>query len=492
MRAPTVLLFSLGVLAGLPPLLCAQPVKVIDDLVSQTIKSWGIPGLAIAVVHEDKLVYLKGFGVRAVGKPEPVTPSTVFPIASCSKSFTTLALGMLADEGKMDWDDPVRKHVPYFRLSDPLADASVTLRDVVCHRTGVGAHDLLWYATSWSLEERIRHACMLNLDQPFRASFRYQVVFFGAAGVAVGQASGSTWEDFVQKRILDALEMKSSRCTFPADAIGNLASPHRKGADGKVAVLPRFPLAGPDPAGSIHATAKDLANYLRFQLGNGTWKGKRLISADRLVELHAPQVVLRRQGALKLLNPETLFLHYGLGWIVQDYRGKELLMHGGSIDGFRAHLTLVPEARLGIALVNNLDGGLANLAISNRIVDLFLGSPEKDWSSYYLEIHEEGERAEQARAKAVREKRDPKGPPRPLSAYVGRYEDSAYGSCRIEVEGDRLFWNWQKVRCPLEHFQEDTFLANHGPLVEAGFAFVAGAKGDIEGFRAFGRVFGRK
>jgi CubicO group peptidase (beta-lactamase class C family) len=489
---PRTLLTLAGFLCTAAPL-HAQG-QAIDELARQTMAQWKVPGLALVVVQNDRLVYLKGFGVREAGKPGPVSPDTVFPIASCTKSFTTLAMGMLVDDGKMDWDDPVRKHVPYFHLSDPLADAAVTLRDLAAHRTGVGSHDLMWYQVPWNLEERIRRAGKLDLALPFRSSFRYQVVLFGAAGVAVGNASGSTWQDFVRRRILDPLEMKATTCTFPAGHPKlELASPHRKGPDGKVAAIDRYPLTEPDPAGSIHSTARDLARYLRFQLGDGTWQGQRLISAESLTEPHTPQVVLRREGAAKAMNPDTLFLHYGLGWVVQDYRGKLLVMHGGSIDGFRAHLTLVPEAGLGIGLLNNLDGGLANLALSNSLIDRFLGLPAKDWSSYYLELHEDGERQEQAHAKALRDKRGPdKGPPRPLSAYAGAYDDAAYGDCRIEVDDGRLVWNWAKVRCPLEHYEGDVFLANYGPLVDAAFVFTTGPGGAVESFRAVGRTFRRK
>jgi CubicO group peptidase (beta-lactamase class C family) len=486
-------------LAALSILLCPKLVlaqgPAIDALAKRTMEQWKLPGLALVVVHKNKLVYLKGFGVRELGKPEAVSPDTVFPIASCTKSFTTLAMGMLVDEDKLGWDDPVRKHVPYFHLADPLADASVNLRDLVTHRTGVASHDLLWYSTPWTLEERIRRVGKLELDQPFRAAFRYQVVLFGAAGVAVGNASGSSWEAFVQKRVLGPLEMKASRCTQPPDdATANLASPHRKSDGGKVTVIPRYALTAPDPAGSIHSTARDLAAYLKFQLGDGTWNGKRLISADSLAEPHTAQVVLRREGAARLMNPETLFLHYGMGWIVQDYRGKRLLMHGGSIDGFRAHLTLVPELDLGIAFLNNLDGGFANLALSNSVVDLFLGVPvqQQDWSGYFLSLFEEGERDDRARAKELRDHRDPKGPPRPLSAYVGAYRDEVYGDCRIDAEAGKLIWKWAKVQSPLEHFQGDVFVANYGPLVDASFAFTAGPGGTVESFRAVGRLFRRR
>ena len=359
------------------------------------------------------------------------------------------------------------------------------------HRTGVGTHDLLWYGANWSLEERIRHACKLDLISPFRSSFRYQVVFFGAAGVAAGNAAGTPWEDFVQARILDPLEMTSSRCTYSGDK-GNVASPHAQ-QDGKVVVVPRFPLGDPDPTGSIHSTARDLAGYLRFQMGDGTWKGKRLISAESLAEPHTAQIVLRLQGAAKAMNPETLFLHYGMGWIVQDYRGKRLLMHGGSIDGFRAHLTLVPEAGLGIGLLSNLEGGLANVSLSNSIVDLVLGAPARDWSSYYLKLFEDGEREGRAHAKELRDRRGPDHePPRPLKAYAGAYEDAAYGDCRIELEDGKLFWKWQKVRCPLEHYQADVFLANYGPLSDTAFVFAATPSGTVEGFRIEDRTFRRK
>ena len=487
------LLFPLALLAGLmlPATTYAQKAAI-DDVVRGTMKQWSIPGLALVVVRQDKVVYREGFGVRTLGKTDRVTPDTVFPIASCTKSFTTLAMGMLVDEGKLDWDDPVRKHVPYFHLRDPLADAAVTLRDLVAHRTGVNAHDLLWYGVDWPLEKRIRQACNLNPAMRFRSSFRYQVVYFGAAGVAVGTASKGTWERFVQDRILGPLEMKASRCTFPTEKDVELASPHRMDGDGKVAVIPRFPLGEPDPAGSIHSTVRDLASYLRFQLGDGTWKGKRLISAESLAEPHTPQVVLRREGAAIALNPETLFLHYGMGWIVQDYRGKLLIMHGGSIDGFRAHLTLVPEAKLGIALLNNLDGGLANVAISNSIVDLFLGAPPRDWSSYFHAIYEDGEREDRVRARELRQKRDKNKPPTaPLKAYAGAYHDAAYGDCKIELADGRLVWVWERVRAPLEHFEGDVFLANYGPLVDTAFVFRVEPGGAVASFRTMDRVFKR-
>jgi CubicO group peptidase (beta-lactamase class C family) len=491
MRRAVLCLIAAAGLTALIALAVAQSRPTIDTLVRRTMEQWRVPGLALVIVRDDRVIYLKAFGVREVGKPDPVTVDTVFPVASCTKSFTTLAMGMLVDDDRLGWDDPLRKHLPYFHLSDPLADSAVTLRDLLTHRTGVGGHDLLWYGSGWSMEERIRHAGRLPLEVPFRAGFRYQVVMFGAAGIAAASAAETSWQDLIAKRILDPLGMTATRCTFPADA-AELASPHRKDADGKLSVMPRFTSTEPDPAGSIHSTARDLAAYLRFQLGDGTWQGRRLIRPQRLAEPQTAQVVLRLEGAAKTMNPETLFLHYGMGWVVQDYRGKKLIMHGGAIDGFRAHLTLVPEARLGIGLLSNLDGGLSNLAISNSLVDLLLELPTRDWSSYYLEPYEETEREARDRARALRDRRSDKGPPRPLAAYAGTYEDVAYGPCKVEVAEGKLWWRWGKVHCPLEHQDGDTFVANHGPLVDTGFIFSAGADGRVPSFRMMDRVFRRK
>jgi CubicO group peptidase (beta-lactamase class C family) len=496
----TLLLAALAVLvaAALVTVLCFPGLfksqeQSVDDLVRRAMKQWRIPGLALAVVHDDRIVCLKGYGVRAADESGAVTADTLFPLASCTKSFTTLAMGMLVDEGKMAWDDPVRSHLPDFHLSDPLADAGATLRDLVTHRTGVATHDLLWYYSPFDLRERVRRAGKLEQARPFRSGLQYQVVLFGAAGLAVGRASGGTWQDYVQQRILDPLEMASSRCTFPGEAPGrDLASPHRKEPAGQVAVVPRYPLEAPDPAGSLHSTARDLANYLRFQLGDGTWEGRRLISAEQLAATHTPQVVVPGAGYVARMNPETLFVHVGMGWVVQDYRGKLLVMHGGAIDGFRTHVTLVPEARLGIAVLSNLGGTLACLALSNELVDLLLGLPTRDWSTYYMELFRDGERQDEARARALRERRSPGAkPPRPLAAYEGVYRDSAYGDCRITAESGQLIWSWGQNHCRLEYLEDETFLATVGPLVDAPFVFTPGPGETSASFRAMNRVFER-
>ena len=452
------LLALLGVLL-LHACALAQPglPDSIDALANDALQRWKVPGLALVVVHNDRVVHLKGFGARELGKPGPVTADTIFPIASCTKSFTTLALAMLASAEKLDWDDPVRRHVPFFRLADPLADANVTLRDLACHRTGLSAHDLLWFHAPWSVEQRVRKLAKLEPSASFRAQFQYQAVTFGAAGLAVGSASKSSWSDFVAERILQPLDMKSSSPVFPTGDALELASPH-KAKDGRTAVAPRYPLDQFDPAGSIHSTARDLGNYLRFQLGDGSWKGAKLLSADQLREPHRPQIVLKLDAGARAMSPETLFLNYGLGWVVQDYRGKRLVLHGGAIAGFRAQLLLLPDAKLGVAVLNNLDNCFMNLPLSLNIADLVLGLPAKDWNGYYLKLIDDDRKEQEQELQEMLARKSPKGPRTPLATYAGKYEDPAYGPCEIVAKKDHLLWKWSKFAVRVEHHEGEMFL----------------------------------
>lgn len=480
-------------LLGLPSLCSAQtiPSQPIDALVKDALEQWRVPGLALAIVHEDRPVYLKGHGAKRLGHAAAVTPDTVFPLASCTKPFTSLAVALMIEDGKMAWDDPVRKHVPFFRLADPLADAQVTIRDLLCHRTGVGSHDLLWYKAPWDLEERIRKIGKVELEDSFRSRFHYQTILYGTAGYAAGRAAGSGWQDLVQRRILGPLQMQSSCPVFPK-AAADLAVPHRRNLRGEVVPIDRYPLEHPDPAGSLHASARDLARFLRFQLGDGTWQGRRLLAANLLAETHLAQMVLRREGFAAVMNPGTAQLSYGLGWILQDYRGQRLLQHGGAIDGFRAHLTLVPDAKLGIVLLSNLDRGFMNLSLSNTLVDHLLGLPYRDWNAYYRDIQAQTDAREKELHEQLRVKRkDAARPSLPLQAYTGTYEEAAYGRCEIRLEEGRLLWLWGNWRTPLEPHDGDVFLPTGESHVAGTAEFQVGPERTVTSLKIAGRIFRR-
>jgi CubicO group peptidase (beta-lactamase class C family) len=463
----------------------AQPDADIDRVVRDALKAWGVPGVAVAVVRDDQIVYLKGQGLRQIDSDRPVTPDTVFPLASCTKGFTTTLMTTLVDEGKLRWDDPVRKHLPWFHLADSLADREVTLRDLVTHRTGLRGHELLWYRSPWKQEEIIRRAGLLPLDKPFRTTMQYQSTMFTAAGLAAASAAKTTWADLIRTRLLSPLEMKSaSLTTADAEKCPDRAMPHRPSSGGKPEVIAWYPQETPDPAGSLNVSARDLANWLRFQLADGCFNGRRLVRAEALRETRTPQIALPLEGIDHDLNPETSLMSYGMGWLIQDYSGKLLVSHAGAIDGFRASLLLLPREHLGIALLYNLHQSRLNMALGNSLIDLFLDLPSRDWNGYFLGIVKK----EQATARARIEKRlagrqRNTRPSLDLSAYAGRYEHPAYGTARITVEDGHLVLRWSSFRCELAHFHFDTFTLSDDVLAGATVSFTLGADGGVAAMR---------
>jgi CubicO group peptidase (beta-lactamase class C family) len=450
-------------------------------LVREALEAWDVPGCAVAIVRDDEVIYLAGHGVKELGCKDPVTPDTLFPIASCTKAFTTTAMAMLVDEGKMAWDDPVRKHVGYFRLADPLADANVTLRDLVCHRTGVRGHDLLWYRSPWTQEEVIRRVGRVKPDGPFRASFHYQSTMFTAAGHAVASASRMPWGDFVRTRIFTPLGMTGANLTTDeADRAPDRASPHRKDRSGRALVIPRYRIDVPEPAGSVNAGAGDLARWVRFQLGDGTFAGRRLVSAANLRETHTPQNPIGVEGGAQLMHPETQQMSYGMAWLIQDYRGHRQVSHAGAIDGFRAHVTLLPDSEVGFVILANLHHTRMNLALSNSLVDLLLGLKKKDWNAHYLDLVRQDE-ADARQRECERQAGRPRGtkPAREPGAYVGRYEEPAYGTAEVTLENGALRWRWNCFGGPLKPFHDDTFLLDTEAWGTWQVQFILGADGEV-------------
>jgi len=451
-------------MSGLSPLLAlallpaAAPASDrIDRLVTEALEAWDVPGAAVIVVSPDRVVQLKGYGVREIAG-KPVTPDTIFPLASCSKAFTTALMAALADDGKLAWDDPVRKHLRDFHLSDPAADKLVTLRDLVSHRTGVGSHDLLWYRSPLSQDELIRRVGKLPLSRPFRTEMQYQTVMYIAAGHAAARADGKPWAELLEERLLKPLGMTGvSLTTTDAKKRADRAEGHRAGKDGKLAVVPWYEQPEPNPAGSVVASARDLGPWLEFHLNGGTFGGKRLISEANLRETHTPQIVIRMGPAVSAMNPETQQISYGMAWVIQDYRGRLQIMHAGLIDGFRVHLTLLPRDGYAFAILANREGTRMNLALSNALTDLLLGLPEKDWNKYLLGVVADEQAEARRRARQEELNRRDVSPSVPLEAFAGEYEDDAYGAATVRVVKDQLFWEWGPWKVPLEHYSGDKF-----------------------------------
>jgi len=476
-----------------------EPDAELSDIVGAALKSWDVPGVAVGIVRKGQVTYLAGHGVKKRGDTEPVTPDTLFGIASCTKAFTTTAMAMLVAQGRMNWDAPVRQYLDYFRLADPSADRLVTLRDLVCHRSGLGSHDLLWYRASWSPREAVRRIAHLAPDLQFRSSFQYQSTMVAAAGYALEAALGkdATWEGFVRRRILEPLQMNRTFCTAAEarkSAAADLAMPHRRDRTGAIRPVAWYETEWADPAGSIVSCARDLCKWAAFHLRRGKvvrdGREVALVPEQALDETHAPQNIIPLHGIDRKLQPLTDHMTYCMGWVRQDYRGQLLLSHGGTIDGFRTHLTLVPKEQLGIVLLNNLNGTDMNLALSNTLVDYHLKSPRRDWNAELGEVARERDDA----VKWQREEREKRRIPgakqsREDAAYVGTYVEPVFGEAKVKLEDGKLFWEWSTFKCPLEHYHFDTFVAKNEIINDPFVNFSLGLDGSVVTLHAVNRYF---
>lgn len=443
------------------------PPEAVDALVAEARKVFEVPGAAVVVVRGDAALVLKGYGRRAHDDPAPVTPDTLFPLASCTKQFTTTLLAMLVDDGALDWDDPVRRHYDGFKLSDPRANELLSVRDLLCHRTGLNGHDLLWYRAPWGIDRTLERAALLPLSYPFRGGYRYNSIAFMAAGRVAAKCGKKKWEELLADRLFEPLEMKGVRTTtaaIPKDA--ERAAGHRLNKSGRVEPMAAYEIAEPNPAGSLHATARDLANWLVFHTCDGVApSGKRLVSEVPLLETRTPQNLMRMDETARALFPETVQTSYAMGWVVSDYRGLKVVGHGGLIDGFRVQLTLVPDQKLGFAVLTNLHDTRMPMAATNALIDLYCGLKPRDWNAYYKKLTDDATRLRKE-ALAARDRARGAAPGdgvarAPMSA-TGTYEHNAYGTATVTESGGKLSVAWSGFKFGAEPYHADSFRVTDG------------------------------
>ncbi|MBX9584890.1 MAG: serine hydrolase [Gemmataceae bacterium] len=477
-------------LAAVPARAADPSPSVVDKVMADALAAWEVPGAALVVVRGDEVAVLNGYGRKQLDRPDPVTPDTVFPLASCSKAFTSTLLAMLADDGLVGWDDRVRDHLPSFKLSDPHADALVTVRDLLSHRTGLGGNDRLWYHAPWNLDETLRRVEKLPLAYPFRAGFEYTSLTYIAAGRLAARRAGKPWEQLVKERITDPLGMAGVRFTTtdpPADrAVG-----HHVPKGGTLGPMPAYDMPEPNPAGSVHASARDLGGWLRFHLSGGLAPGgRRLVGERALAETKMPQTIIRLEGNARAMNPDTVQLSYGMGWVVADHRGKRVCAHGGMIDGFRVQVTLLPDEKLGIAALNNRHETRMNQAVTNTLIDLYCDLPGRDWNGFFRKLVADAAAAKRAARDARDAARKPDTKPSlPPDGYVGDYTDPAFGVAKVWAKGGKLFLDWSSFRCPLEHFQDDVFRVADGHLEDEMVEFATAPGRGAVALRLGGVVF---
>ena len=435
------------------------PGPEFDEYVNKALKDWEVPGVAIAIVKNDRVVLAKGYGVRELNKTEPVDEQTLFAIGSSSKAFTATAIAILVDQAKLKWEDPATKYLPGFQLFDPYSTRELTVADLLSHRSGLARGDLLWYGSEYSRDEVLRRVRYLKPSWSLRARFGYQNIMFLAAGQIIPSVTGKTWDDFMRERIFIPLDMKSTSTSVKAFAgTTNVAAPHSKIED-KVQVVPWRNIDNIAPAGSINSNARDMAQWVRLQLGEGVYDGKRLLSAVSMKEMHTPQTVIRLEGPRARLYPEAHFLTYGLGWFLSDYRGRKLVEHGGAIDGMRAEVAMIPEEKLGLVILTNLHGTNFPQALMFKILDHYLNAPQRDWSSELLKVSKEFEnQAKNAEKKLETDRVKNTSPSLALEKYAGTFQSDMYGETRVTLENQKLVIRFgANFTGDLEHWNYDTF-----------------------------------
>jgi CubicO group peptidase (beta-lactamase class C family) len=445
----------------------AVPAFDLDADVNLALKTFDVPGIAIAIVKDGKVVTAKGFGVRKLGDPKPVDGKTLFEVASNSKAFTAAALAMLVDEGKISWDDPVTKHLPGFQMFDSYVTGQMTIRDLLTHRSGLGlgAGDLLWWpTTNFSTDEIISKLRYIQPTTSFRSSYAYDNLLYIVAGKIVAEKAGKPWGAAIHDRILAPLGMNGTKTSVAEMlATDDYSAPHSKIGE-KAAVVKPMPVANAVGAVGINTSAEDIARWMNVLLNGGKMEdGKQLFSAKQASELWTEQTPIRiRDPKPALAATKPNFAAYGLGFSLRDYKGRKIAMHGGALQGFYSTVLMVPEEKLGIAILTNAENSPAMAALYWRILDQYLKVPATDWIKLYAEqeaaMHkEELERqGKEATARAAKS-----APSLPLASYDGEYEDAWYGKISIRAEGKKHIMSFARtpdLTGELEHFQHDTFI----------------------------------
>jgi len=435
------------------------PLKEFDDYVNKALKDWQVPGIAIAIVKDDKVVLAKGYGVRKFGDATPVNERTLFAIGSSSKAFTAASIAMLVDEGKLKWDDPVTKYLPEFELYDPYVTREMTVRDLLTHRSGLDRAEFIWLGTPFGRDEILRRIRYVKPSTSFRSTFGYQNIMYLAAGQVVARVSGKSWDQFIRDRIFSPLGMATTSTSIKAfTGVTNVASPHSKIED-TVRAVPWRNIDNIAPAGSINSNVEDMAQWIRFHLGEGEYEKKRLVSAASIKELQTPQTIIRLDGQRASLYPEAHFLTYGLGWFLSDYRGRKVVEHGGAIDGMRAQVGMIPEEKLGLVVLTNLHGTILPQALMYKIFDFYLNAPQRDWSADMLKTRNNlEEQAKAAEKKAESDRVQGTSPSLALEKYAGTFESDMYGVTKVALENQKLVIRFgPNFVGDLEHWHYDTF-----------------------------------
>jgi len=459
-----------------------------DAYVDAVRKQFDVPGIAVAIVKDGRIVMEFGSGVRKLGEPAKVDAHTQFAIASNTKAFTAASLAILADEKKLDMNDRVIDRLPWFQMSDPYVTREMRVRDLLAHRSGLslGAGDLLyWPATTYTTQEVVQRLRYVPLTNSFRAEYAYDNILFAVAGLVIEQVSGKPWADFVRERIFTPLGMTESQTHAPTSIGANddIATGHAKFDFKDLKPVAPMSWNNNQAAGGIYSSVHDLSKWMTMQLDGGRYtdsagKQQQLFSEKRQAEMWSliTPIHINEPSVPELKAAKPNFSGYGEGWFVSDYRGHKLVWHTGGWPGMVSRVTLVPDLKLGVVVLTNQESGAAFQAVTMRALDAFMEAPKTDWIAAYAASVKKAESGaddsmkqhEAARMKGAK-------PSLPLDGYAGTYRDPWYGDVKFAKEGGKLvirFTKTAQLTGTLEPWQHDTFIAHWNDRSLNGDAFV--------------------
>ena len=463
----------------------ASKLEGFDAFVAQAMKDWKVPGMSVVLVQDGKVLLSKGYGFCEVKNQLPATPKTLFAIGSITKSFTVASLARLVDEGKLDWDRPVREYLPSFRMYDEVASEHMTPRDLVTHRSGLPRHDALWYNSELARQQLVERLRYLEPSKDFRSTYQYNNLMFVTAGYLASYLSGVNWEDLVRQRIFAPLEMQSTNfAVSDSQKAPDFARPYKVAKDGTTEEVKEVPFRVIDaigPAGSVNSNAEDMTQYLLMFLSKGKHGEAQVLSESNVAQMTTPQMVTPSPPRYLEIGHAT----YGMALGISSYRGHKMVSHGGAIDGFAALLSFLPQDNLGVIVLTNLESDRNSLPsiIAYNAYDRLLGLDQIPWNQRLLDdMHKNDASEAEAKQKGFTIQKKGTHPSHDLKEYVGEYEHPGYGIVRIGMEKDELTLTYNRLSSVLKHFHYDIFETPPDPLnpiEKTKVSFFTNDEGDI-------------
>ena len=464
----------------------AQPssksLKELEQFIEKARKDWDVPGVGVGITKGSEVIFAKGFGYSDVEAKKPATENTLFAIGSSTKAITALSVLQLAGDGTIELDKPVKEYLPGIKMHDDYVTRHLTVRDLLCHRSGLPRHDVVWYGSEDSREELFDKLQYLEPNRGFREIFQYQNLMYMTAGYLVGKMTGSTWEQQVKDRIFDPLGME--RANFSVEEMqkdADHAKPYYKDDD-DVKIMDFRNIDAVGPAGSVNASAKEMCHWLIAQTNGGKFKSAEIAQASSVAEAH--------KSNIPVVGPIVNFLafdnnggpvNYGLGWFISTHKGHPAIQHGGNIDGFSALVAFLPKDSIGVVVLTNLNGNLLTQVIRNYVFDVMLGEEVRDWNGEMLKVIEAmlEQQKKQQSEEDLKRVADTQ-PSHKTEAYAGEFRHPAYGAITVSQKGDSLHVKHHALELTLGHYHYDVFAGKH-PLTGAmKVSFHTNIDGDVD------------